>query len=103
MRRQKAIHLFLLILPLVTFLCGFEVKRMETVSVNGAIERIDPNHNVIVVNQIKMDLSSDTRIVDEKGNAVKWDQLKPTTHLTVETVRMPDGYKVIKITVHSKE
>lgn len=103
MRRKKAIHFFLLILPLFTFLCGFQVKRMETVSVNGAIERIDPDRKAIVVNQIKMDLSPDTRIVDEKGNAVKWDQLKPTTHLTAETVRMPDGYKVIKITIHSKK
>ncbi len=103
MRLPKTIQFFLLVFPLFTFLCGFQVKRMETVSINGAIERIDPVHNVIVVNQIKMDLSPDTRVVDERGNAVKWDQLKPTTHLTAETVHMPDGYKVIKITVHSKE
>ncbi len=103
MRRQKTIQFFLLILPLFTVLCGFQVKRMETVSVNGAIERIDLAHKVIVVNQIKMGISPDTRVIDERGNAVKWDQLKPTTYLTAETVRMPDGYKVIKITVHSKK
>jgi hypothetical protein len=102
MNRQKAIYFFLFALSFF-MLCGFQVKRMETVSVNGAVERIDPHEKVIVVNQIKMELSPDTRIVDEKGNAVKWDQLKPATHLTAETVRMPDGYKVIKITVHSKK
>ena len=102
MKRQKAIYFSLLILTFFV-LCGFQVKKMETVSVNGALERIDPKKKVIVVNQIKMELSPDTRIVDEKGNDVKWDQLKPATPLTAETIRMPDGYKVIKITVHSKK
>jgi hypothetical protein len=92
-----------LMISLSMVLFGFQVKIVDTISVNGVIEEIDKNATSITVNQVKMSLSPRTAIVDQKGNPLKLDSLKQNTPLSVEANRTPEGYTIQKITIQTNK
>ncbi len=94
---------FALMLVMSMFLCGFQAKKVDTVAVNGMVEKIDKDLKFIVVNEIKMFLSPKTVIMDQKGHYLKPESLKERSNLSVETLCTPDGYVIKKITVETPQ
>lgn len=84
----------------VVFKTGFtQVKKEEMVSFPGVIEKVDKDTKFIMVNEAKILLSAETKIVDDKGNALKISDLKPNLAVTIEAVRNPIGFLANKIVI----
>ena len=86
-------------LTLLIFLPGFQRNKEETISFPGVIESIDKNFKFIVVNEARIFVTAETNIVDEKGNILKIDDLKPKLSIVVEAFRNPNGFFAKKIVI----
>ena len=84
---------------LLVFLPGFQPNKEETISFPGVIESIDKNFKFIVVNEARIFVTAETNIVDEKGNILKIDDLKPKLSIVVEAFRNPNGFFAKKIVI----
>jgi len=76
----------------------YGIKQGAT-SYSGVIERIDKDSKFIVVNGAKILISGNATIVDEKGNILKADALKPRLFVVIEGVSSPEGFLAKKIVV----
>ena len=100
MKSQRAFPVFFGIIVLLSIaLCGFEAKKIAPVAVNGTIQQIDKNSKFIVVNDKKMFIAPHTKIVDEKGNRLRKEDLKPKDTLEAEAIPFRDSYHANKITI----
>ncbi len=86
-------------LTLLIFLPGVQGIRQDGGSYSGVIERIDQDSKFIVINGAKILISPNTIILDEKGNILKTDALKPKLVATVEGVPTSGGLLAKKIVV----
>ena len=94
------IEFAIFILTFLVFNLGFsEVKMGETTSFPGVIESIPADFKFIVVNEVRIYISPDTKIVNENGNILKIEELKPRFNVTIEAVRSKDGFYAKKIVV----
>lgn len=89
----------LLMLTLLIFLSGMYGIKQDATSYSGVIERIDKDYKFIVVNGLKILISGNVTIVDEKGNILKTDALKPKLSVVIEGAPSPDGFLAKKIVV----
>lgn len=80
-----------------------QVKVGETISFPGVIESIEENFKFIVINEVRIFISPDTKIVDEEGDILKIEQLKPRLNVTIEAVRNPNGFFAKKIVLKKKK
>jgi hypothetical protein len=79
---------------------GFsQVKIGEATSFPGVIESIPADFKFIVINEVRIYISPDTKIVNESGNILKIEELKPRFNVTIEAVRSKDGFYAKKIVV----
>jgi hypothetical protein len=102
MKLQRLLFVKLLILAIcfVTVQPGLsQGKREEIQSFSGYIESIPKNSKFVVVNEIRVFISSNTKIVDEKGNILEIDNLKPGLLVAIEGIRKSDGILAGKITI----
>ena len=100
MKSQRAYPVFFGIIILLSIvLCGIEGKKIASVNVNGTIQQIDKNSKFIVVNDKKVLIAPYTKIVDEKGNRLSKEDLKPKDNLEVDAIPLRDSYHANKITV----
>jgi hypothetical protein len=100
LQRLLLVKLVILVISLVIVQPGFsQGKREESQSFSGYIESIPKNSKFVVVNEIRVFISSNTKIVDEKGNFLKIDNLKPGLLVAIEGIRKSDGISAGKITV----
>ena len=101
MKLEKAyfIKSVMFMLTLLIFLPGIQGIKQETISYSGVIESIDKDFKFIVVNGAKILISENTKIVDEKGNILKMDDLKPKLSVVIEGVRSPEGFLAKKIVI----
>ena len=99
MRLQKPpLNRFLIfIFPLLIFVWGFQVKPAGTIS--GVIENIDSYSNSVVVNKAQILVSSQTKIMDESGKALKIEDLNPSLSVAIEGFRNSNGFTATKIIV----
>lgn len=99
MKSEKAyfIKSIMFMLALLIFLPGIQGIKQESISYSGVIESIDKDFKFIVVNGAKMLISENTKIVDEKGNILKMDDLKPKLSVVIEGVHGPEGFLAKKI------
>lgn len=86
---------------LVVYPCFSQVKGEEIKSFSGYIESMPKDSKFIVVNEVRVFISSNTRIVDQKGNVLRIDHLKPKHLVAIDGVRKPDGISAGKITLMS--
>ncbi len=89
----------LFILILLIFLPGVQGIMQETTSYSGPIESIDKDSKFIVVNGAKIPISGNATIVDEKGNILKNDVLKPKLSVVIEGAPGPRGFVAKKIII----
>jgi hypothetical protein len=82
------------ILILLVFLPGFQGKRVEIGSYSGVIESIDKDFKFLI--------SSDTKIMDEKGSILKGSDLKLKVFVAIEGFPNPDGIYAKKIVIQKK-
>ncbi len=79
---------------------GFsQVKIGDTISFPGVIESIQKDFKFIVINEVRIFISPDTKIVDENGNILKIKELKSRLNVTIEAIRNPNGLFAKKIVV----
>ena len=92
--------LVLLSVTLLIFSPSFSQPiKEEILTFPGIIESIDGNLKFIVVNEVQIMISPDTKIVDEKGNTLSLKDLKPKLHVTIEALRNFDRFSAKKIVV----
>jgi hypothetical protein len=72
------------------------------VSFSGVIETISGDLKYIVINETKI-ISLSTQIIDESGNAIKSDVLKPQFSVEAQVVQMRDGFHAKKIVIKKRK
>jgi len=96
---------FLILFMILSFLppTFAQVKRGKTVVGSGVIELVSRdrklNADYIMINERKILVPSDTKIVDEWGNALTLRDLRPGLKVVVEAMRNSAGSYERKITV----
>ena len=79
---------------------GFsQVKKEEIIFYSGIIKSISKDYKFIVVYEDKILISSDTKIVNEKGKTLKIEDLRPELYVAIEGVPNPKGFLATKIVV----
>jgi hypothetical protein len=99
LEKSHFIKSVVLLLTLLIFLPGIMGIKQEAASYSGAIESIDKDFKFIVVNGAKILISGNAAIVDEEGNILKADALKPRLSVVIEGVSSPEGFLAKKIVV----
>lgn len=89
----------LFMLVLLIFLPGFQAKKVETVSLSGAVESVNKDSKSFVVNGTTITLSSSTKIVDERGSPLKIENVKPRSSIAVEAIHHSHGILADRIIV----
>jgi hypothetical protein len=99
-QRIFLLKLVVVILTLVIFHPGFsQVKSERTISFSGTIDSIPKDPKFVVVNEWRVYLSPNTKIVNAKGTILKKNDLKRGLGVTIEGVQKPEGIYAQKITV----
>ncbi len=93
--------LMIILLASFVFLVGFEGIRQQSASVSGTIEKVEKNHQSVTVNGQKLTIIPGTKIIDEKGNALKNVELKENHAVEVQGFRSKYGFTATKIMVKS--
>ncbi|NWF91964.1 MAG: hypothetical protein HXY46_03540 [Syntrophaceae bacterium] len=78
-----------------------QVKVGETVSFTGMIERVQDDLKFIVIHEMRIFITTDTRIVDENGEMLKVDDLRPKLKVAIEGIRNPNGFLAKRILLKS--
>jgi len=103
MMQLKKVFLLQFVLLVVTLFLvssGFSQGKKEGVfSFFGSIDSIPESLKFIVVNEQRVYITSNTKIVDEKNNLLKINELKRGLSVKVEGIRKTEGIYADKITV----
>ena len=90
---------FAFMLILMIFLPGALGIREEVTSYSGVIKSVDKDFKFIVVNDAKVLISDNTKVVDEKGNILPINNLKPGLSVAIEGGRGSNGFLANKIII----
>ena len=102
LRRILLLKLIVVVLTLFISNPGFsQIKSEKTISFSGTIDSIPKDPKFIVVNEWRVYLSPNTKIVSARGSILKKDDLKRGLNVSVEGVQKPEGIFAGKITVLS--
>jgi len=101
LQTRSLINFFtILIIVLLILTPGLsQVRPGETVSLSGMVKSISRDFSSILINNINIWISSDTKVFDEDGNSLNLDQLRPRLHLTIEALEQQGGFFANKIVV----
>lgn len=95
MKLKKEIIVSFMILSL-TFLVlnpgHAQVKGNPAAIFPGVVEQISADSKFIVVNEAKIFLSSDAKIMDAFGNSLTLSDLKRGSFITLEVIKSGDGF-----------
>lgn len=97
LQRVSLIRFFTFTLAFTIFICGFQAINIQTIS--GVIESLDKNSKSIVVNNTQILISSQTKVVDGKGNILKIEDLNPNLPVSIKGIQNPKGFTALKIVV----
>lgn len=99
----KKVFLFQFILLVITLFLvspGFSQGKKEGgFSFFGSIDSIPESRRFIVVNEQRVFIASNAKIVDENNNLLKMDHLKRGLSVKVEGIRKAEGIYADRITV----
>jgi hypothetical protein len=85
------VKLFVLLLILILSSIGSAFSQGKRVVRAGEIEWVSRDFKYIGINEGKVKITPQTKIVDSQGNSLKVSELKPGRHVTVELIRNADG------------
>jgi len=72
---------------------------METVSFSGTIQGVSRDGKSITVNEKGLSLSGDVKIVDQNGNPLRLNDIKPDSSVAIDAIALPKGYQIKKIVI----
>jgi len=98
-RRMRLPGTIFCLFVLVALLPGFQARKVEVTATTGEIESVGKDLQSIVHNGSRVQIASDTVIVDDSGKPLKAGDLNPKASVVVETVRTPNGPVAKKIVV----
>lgn len=90
--------IFILLFLVVNSSFG-QAKKEEMIYFSGIITAISKDYKSIVVNHVNILISSNTKIVNEKGTILKINDLRPDLFVGIEGSKNPDGFVAKKIVV----
>jgi len=92
---------FILFTNLLNFEIGFPQTRgvSETISLSGIVKDVSWDHKSIVVNEKNFFMSHDTKIVDQKGNRLKIEDIKKNVDIAIDAIPHPNGFIIKEIVV----
>jgi hypothetical protein len=76
-----------------------ETKKIPKQSFSAFVQSIPQDRKFIVVNEARIFLGGDTKIVNGKGRPITVYDLKPNMYITLEVVRKPEGFFATKISI----
>jgi len=98
------LHLLVLILIVLLVRTGFsEGKGTGTISFEGVIESVSKDLKCFAVNETKIIISSSTQIIDENGNSIKAEVLRPGFYVAVQGLQKRDGFLAKKIVIKKRK
>ena len=102
LQRLLLVKLVILAMTLVIVHPGFsQVKSREIKSFSGYIESIHKDLKFIAVNEVRVFISSNTKIVGEKGNSLKMDDLRTELPVAIEGVWKSGDIFAEKVTIRT--
>jgi len=81
----------------------FSASLAEAISFSGMIENVHEDLRFIVINEVKVFISSSTQIMDEYKNVLTARDLKPRLYVTVEASRSQSGFFAKRIIVKKRK
>jgi hypothetical protein len=82
---------------------GFsQARKEETIVYGGIIKSISKDYKSILVYNENIQISSNTKIFDEKGKPLRIEDLKPELYVVVEGVVNSKGFLAKKITLKKR-
>ena len=92
---------FVLFTNLLNFDVGLPQTRggNETISLSGIVKDVSWDHKSIVVNEKNFFMSHDTKILDQKGNRLKIDDIKKNVDIAIDAIPHPNGFIIKEIVV----
>jgi len=84
---------------------GFsQIRKEKLISFEGAIESVSQDFKFIVVNEVKIFISStSTQISNDGGNTLMINDLKPKLRVAIEALRNPNGVTARKIVIKTSK
>jgi hypothetical protein len=102
LQRLLLMKLIIFVIALLIVHPGFsQVERREIKSFSGYIESIHKDLRFIAVNEVRVFISSNTKIVNEKGNSLGMDNLKTGLPVTIEGFWKSGDIFAEKITIRT--
>jgi len=71
----------------------------ETIFLSGPVKEVSWHHKTIIVNDKKFFIYPDTIVVDQRGNALKLEDIKHNGDVAIDANKIPSGYMIKKIVV----
>lgn len=105
-RKVFLVQVYVLIIIIIFFILtpsSSQVKKDEIISFSGTIKTISEDLKTVVVNDMKVFISPDTKIFGGNGNNLKINELKPKLYVIVEALENSDGIFAKKIVVKKPE
>ncbi len=100
MKSRRRIGMIVTVLTLTLLfleLSYAQVRKEKTIIFPGVIEQISADSKFIVVNEAKIFLSTDAKIMDENGNSLALYDLKRGSFITLEVVKHGNAFLATKI------
>lgn len=92
------------LLSLGLFAPGYaQTKGEPAITFPGMIEQISGDLRFLVVNETRIFLSPETRVIDEKGKGWSPSELKPSMSVTIEAARHANGFIAKQIVLKSQK
>ena len=99
-RKRIGIIVTVLTLTLLSFELSYaQVGNQKTILFPGVIEQVSVDSKFIVVNEAKIFLSADAKIIDQNGNSLALYDLKRGSSITLEVVKRGNTFLATKITL----
>ncbi len=76
-----------------------QITREVTGSFSGIVKSVSSDYKLIVVNKVNILLSLSTKIVDDRGNALRAENLKSKLFVIIYGVQSSNGFLARKIIV----
>jgi hypothetical protein len=100
LRKGFSTTLVVLIITFLMFNPSFsQVKKEERSSISGIIESIPEDFKFVVVKDMRVFITPNTKIVDEEGNILKANDLQPKLYVKIEVLRKSNSLFANKIVV----
>ncbi|MDI6762084.1 MAG: hypothetical protein QME83_03535 [Thermodesulfobacteriota bacterium] len=71
----------------------------ETISLSGIVKDVTWDHKSIVVGGKSFFISRDTKVIDQKGNRLKIDDIKKNADVAIDAIPHPTGFIIKEIVV----